>query len=511
LLRQEITKTESNNNNNNNNNDKNEILYRNFINALKSKTTKEDYTRRLKYFLEFLGYLDGQYSAMVDPNKDKKMIEADIKSFLVFLREKKGLSYLSATQYLNALKKFYYVNSDFEFKWPLIKMYLGNDDDDVEEGGEVEDRPYTREEIKTMLKTATDPRVKIIILLMSSSGMRHGAIPLLRLKDLTKIEKYTLYQITVYQKSRKYNYKTFCTPECAAIIDSYLNYRKHAGEILKDSSPLLREQFNSLDKFKVSNPKPIGISLVRYLVNEVLIKYSALRQKIPYDYQNKRREQKNPTMLTHSFRKFFDTEARKAGAYPDFVELLMGHKLPGVRSHYFKPDPKVLLEGTNDCKGYRHAINDLTIDESHILSKQVQELKEQDNYQKYIIDKKIKEKDEEIAKMKQAMRTVLDTVDEMRNDFVAKQNEKVEKDKKIDNDFRKIESRLFETQVLALKMDEVDQKRQEIFAKKGFITKEDEEAIKSSIIEDVKQNDPDLWHMLFERQQQQQEQEEQQQ
>ena len=177
MLRQEITKTEYNNNSYN---DRNEILYRNFINALKSKTTKEDYTRRLKYFLEFLGYPDGQYSAMVDPNKDKKMIESDIKSFLVFLREKKGLSYLSATQYLNALKKFYYVNSDFEFKWPLIKMYLGNDDDDVEDGEEVvEDRPYTREEIKTMLKTATDPRVKIIILLMSSSGMRHGAIPLL--------------------------------------------------------------------------------------------------------------------------------------------------------------------------------------------------------------------------------------------------------------------------------------------------------------------------------------------
>jgi integrase len=412
LIRQEIGKTQEETTTYNNNIDKNEILYRNFINALKSKTTKEDYTRRLKYFLEFLGYPDGQYSAMVDPNKDKKMIESDIKSFLVFLREKKRLSYLSATQYLNALKKFYYVNSDFEFKWPLIKMYLGNDDDDVEDEDEEveEDRPYTREEIKIMLKTATDPRVKIIILLMSSSGMRHGAIPLLRLKDLTKIKKYNLYQITVYQKSKKYNYKTFCTPECAAVIDSYLNYRKHAGEILKDSSPLLREQFNSLDKFKVNNPKPIGVSLVRYLVNEVLIKYSALRQKIPYDYQNKRREQKNPTMLTHSLRKFFDTEARKAGVYPDFVELLMGHKLPGVRSHYFKPDPIVLLEGTNDCKGYRHAINDLTIDESNRLQKQVQELKEQDDYQKYVIDKKMKEKDDQIKALQDSIKFLSDTV-----------------------------------------------------------------------------------------------------
>src|SRR5215208_6110503 len=101
------------------------------------------------------------------------------------------------------------------------------------------------------------------------------------------------------------------------------------------------------------------------------------------------------------------------------------------------------------------------------------------------------------------MRTVLDKINIMKNDFVANQNEKMEKDKEIKDDFRKVESRLFETEMLALKLDEVDQKRQEMFAKKGFVTKEDEEAIKNSIIEDVKMNDPDLWHMLFEKQPQQ--------
>jgi hypothetical protein len=169
-----------------------------------------------------------------------------------------------------------------------------------------------------------------------------------------------------------------------------------------------------------------------------------------------------------------------------------------------KPDINTLLEGTKEVKGYIAVIDGLTINEENRLTKQVQELKEKDDYQKYVIDKKIKEKDEEIVKMRQAMRTVLDTVDEMRNDFIAKQNEKVEKDKEIKDHFRKVEYRLFETQMLALKLDEVDQKRQEVYAKKGFITKEDEEAIKNSIIEDVKQNDPGLWHMLFEKQQQQQ-------
>ena len=71
-----------------------------------------------------------------------------------------------------------------------------------------------------MLKTANDIRSKIIILLMSSSGMRYGAIPSLKLGNLVKIEKYGLYQITVYHNSKKHNYKTFCTPECTSVIDS---------------------------------------------------------------------------------------------------------------------------------------------------------------------------------------------------------------------------------------------------------------------------------------------------
>ena len=90
---------------------------------------------------------------------------------------------------------------------------------------------------------------------MSSSGLRHGAVNILKLRDLEKIEKYNIYQITAYRKSKKYSYKTFCTPECKALIDSYLDYRKHEGEQLKGNSPLIREQFNTNDKLKVNNPR----------------------------------------------------------------------------------------------------------------------------------------------------------------------------------------------------------------------------------------------------------------
>ena len=52
------------------------------------------------------------------------------------------------------------------------------------------------------------------------------------------------------------------------MIDTYLTYRKHAGEQLKPESPLIRVQFNVEDKFKVNNPKNTGTGLIRYLVNE---------------------------------------------------------------------------------------------------------------------------------------------------------------------------------------------------------------------------------------------------
>ena len=389
-----------------------DIYYSNFVNALKSKTTKTDYTTRLSYFMDFLHVKREEYAELVI-NKDKKWIENNIKNFLVYLRNDRKISYKSASHYLDAIKKFYYVNSDYEFKWSLIKMYLGDDDDDNTESFAMpseEDCPYKRSEIQAMLKSGTDIRVKITILLQSSAGMRVGAIPLLKIRNLTKIDNYNLYQINVYDRSKKSSYITFCTPECASMIDSYLNYRRHCGETLKPESPLLREQFNPSDKFKVNNPRHIKTGLIKYLVNEVLTKYSALKQKIDYDYEKKRKKGKNSTMLTHAFRKYFDTEARKAGMYPDFVELLMGHKLQGVRSHYFKPDTETLFEGTQDCKGYLHAINDLTINDENRLSKQVHQLKEKDDYQNYVIDKKMKEKDEQINALQESIKFLSDTV-----------------------------------------------------------------------------------------------------
>ena len=56
------------------------------------------------------------------------------------------------------------MTSDFQFKWDLLNMYLGNDyndnenNDDKKEEQKEEDRLYSKEEVKTMFNAAQDIR-----------------------------------------------------------------------------------------------------------------------------------------------------------------------------------------------------------------------------------------------------------------------------------------------------------------------------------------------------------------
>ena len=66
--------------------------------------------------------------------------------------------------------------NDVELRWNKIKSF------EDEFHNVVEDRHYTKEEIK-LLVDRSDLRNKAIILLMASSGLRIGAIPELRFRD----------------------------------------------------------------------------------------------------------------------------------------------------------------------------------------------------------------------------------------------------------------------------------------------------------------------------------------
>jgi site-specific recombinase XerD len=101
-------------------------LYTSFIYSIRSEVTRQIYVRCLKYYMKFLGI--NNLGELVE-GKPQKIIESDIKAYLVYLRKQKKVSYNTKSLYLAAIRKFYYVNSDYQFKWNLITMYLGSDDD----------------------------------------------------------------------------------------------------------------------------------------------------------------------------------------------------------------------------------------------------------------------------------------------------------------------------------------------------------------------------------------------
>jgi hypothetical protein len=89
------------------------------------------------------------------------------------------------------LNHFYDIN-DVTIRRKKISKFLSNDDNNVvtledndndgDSSGGGGDTPYIHEQIAKLLDFA-DIRTKVIILLMSSSGMRLGAVHLLKVGD----------------------------------------------------------------------------------------------------------------------------------------------------------------------------------------------------------------------------------------------------------------------------------------------------------------------------------------
>jgi site-specific recombinase XerD len=129
---------------------------------------------------------------------------------------------------------------------------------------------------------------------MASTGMRIGALPELRIGDIRKIDEFNLYIIWVYNRSNPDRYFTFCTPECAA-IDTYLEYRRRLGEVLKDRSPLIRERFNIDNPFIIQSPRPASIHSISRSVDASL-RSSGVNVSVNLN-QEKTRERQRQIML----------------------------------------------------------------------------------------------------------------------------------------------------------------------------------------------------------------------
>lgn len=330
------------------------IAMQNFVNSLKSPSTKTMYLHHFKKFLKHYNITNIETLQNLPVKELEKLLINYIEKLKI---ENKSHSYLN--QVFCSIKHFCVMN-DIRINKEKIGKFLG------ESRRKNTDRGYTHEEIKKILDVA-DLRMKSIILLMASTGIRIGAITDLKLKHLQEIDKERIFKITVYEKSKE-EYYTFCSHECYSVIKSYLDYRKNNGEILDKESFLIREQFD-INDFEQIRKKSRGISICALKTNIHLLLRKAGVTQINHNYQYGNR---NDTPMTHGFRKFWMTQAVKSKMPAEIREMLLGHKI-GLASAYYRPTEHDMLDG------YFVAVDNLTIEESNRLRRKVETLESKQN------------------------------------------------------------------------------------------------------------------------------------
>jgi integrase len=322
--------------------------YHKFINAIKSEETKEEYRRCL---LRYLSHYKTTLEDMLTlPIAD---IENMLVDYLLNLR-KQDLSSSYINMNFCALKLYYFMN-DVRINKEKIGKYLG------ESKKKNVDRSYTHPEIKSLIDIA-DLRLKVVISILASTGMRIGALPPLKLSHLEK--KSDVYKFKIYENTKDESI-CFCSPECAKYIDSYLDFRTRSGEHLddKEHTYLIREQFDIND---IEQIRKQGRSIARDSIANMLYSLAIKSGLRKVNHQFTGRERK-PVPLAHGFRKFFTTQLINAKVNPEIREMLLGHSI-GLASAYYKPTEDEMLEE------YMKAADNLTINEENRLRRKVEVL-----------------------------------------------------------------------------------------------------------------------------------------
>ena len=199
------------------------------------------------------------------------------------------------------------------------------------------DRAPTHDEIRKLLDVV-HIRDRALALVLASSGVRIGAIPRLQIAD--HIRRPTgIGWLRVYRGEPE-EYVAMVSREASDAIESYLNFRRSAGELMNDGSPLIRDVWEielsarssgevNMTRFngEVGEPKAPTANALQLSIRSDWMRCGAFTPS-----EGVGTSRRNEFKLVHGFRKFFKTNASRGILVRDDVEVLMGH-----HSNYYRP------------------------------------------------------------------------------------------------------------------------------------------------------------------------------
>lgn len=268
------------------------------------------------------------------------------------------------------------------------------------------DRAPTLQEIKKVL-AYPDRRMKPMLYTMTSSGIRLSAWNYLKWNHIAPVlrdDQIVAARIQVYADDDD-EYFSFITREAFDALDEWMTYRKQSGEKITGDSWLMRNLWDVTTpkgKGVITIPKRLQATGIKRLIERALWA-QGVRLKLD---EGKRRHE---FQADHGFRKWFKTRCESAGMRSINIGTLMGHSL-GLSDSYYRPTEEEIL---ND---YLKAVDALTFNRDNIaLKKEVMELKEKNKDEYSNLGSRLRERDQEIIRLRDETSSLKEAVLEMQN------------------------------------------------------------------------------------------------
>lgn len=283
------------------------------------------YTKHVKAFVDFFKAESPQEAieklSSLPIEERTKLIDDFIAALLA-----RGMATSSCVELVRGGVKKWLKLNEVEMNWEKIQAeYLPGRE------ALVSDRKPTKEELKQILNVG-GLRDSVMILVLTSSGLRIGALASLTLGDISLNED--IPRIIVKRKPgrkisrRMKGFATFITPEAKNVLLQYVKHRENLGEKTTENSPILTsDRQEELGNFLSS----------MYLSNHWrrLLKRAHLAKKNGGPWHD---------LHLHTLRKYFETEAINAGVKTAYREFWLGHSGRHMEDSYFRGEVETHLE-----------------------------------------------------------------------------------------------------------------------------------------------------------------------